>query len=85
MAIISHELRTPISGIIGNLELLEHRIKDELSKSMLQNAILSAGKLKLLVDDILDFSKLDASQLKISHEKVNVAKELSPVLGIMKH
>ncbi|WP_260338247.1 ATP-binding protein [Vibrio ponticus] len=80
LAVISHELRTPISGILGLMEMLKHRTYDELGKDILNNASASTGKLKLLVDDILDFSKLDANQLSINIERHNLALELSPIL-----
>lgn len=80
LAIISHELRTPISGILGLMELLDERLKDKLNKEMLHNASISTSKLKLLVDDILDFSKIEANQLHIHSEVTNVAKELSPII-----
>ncbi len=80
LAVISHELRTPISGILGLMEMLEHRTSDELDKQILNNASASTSKLKLLVDDILDFSKLDAKQLSINIDKHNLALELSPIL-----
>ncbi|WP_139312244.1 ATP-binding protein [Vibrio ponticus] len=80
LAVISHELRTPISGILGLMEMLEQRISDDLGQQILNNAAASTSKLKLLVDDILDFSKLDAQQLSINRDKHNLALELSPIL-----
>lgn len=80
LAVISHELRTPISGIVGIIELLENRIKEKTNRELLRNATASSSKLKLLVDDILDFSKIDARQLKITRYDSNIALELSPIL-----
>ncbi|WP_305816438.1 hybrid sensor histidine kinase/response regulator [Photobacterium leiognathi] len=80
LAVISHELRTPISGIVGMIELLEQRKHDNIESKMLRNALTSANKLKLLVDDILDFSKLDAEQLRITLEDTNVSIDLCEVI-----
>ncbi|WP_172666197.1 ATP-binding protein [Vibrio owensii] len=80
LAIISHELRTPISGILGLMELLEDRIKDKLSLEILDNASASTSKLKLLVDDILDLSKLESHQLRINVEQYNLPQELCPLI-----
>ncbi|WP_253650871.1 ATP-binding protein [Vibrio sp. Y29_XK_CS5] len=80
LAIISHELRTPISGITGILELLQKKSQDKITSEMLFNAIASSNKLKLLVDNILDFSKLDANQLSINLEPVNIVTEICPII-----
>ncbi|MGR5159893.1 ATP-binding protein [Vibrio owensii] len=80
LAIISHELRTPISGILGLMELLEDRINDKLSLEILGNASASTSKLKLLVDDILDLSKLESHQLRINIEQHNLPLELCPLI-----
>ncbi|EDP60396.1 ATP-binding protein [Vibrio sp. AND4] len=80
LAIISHELRTPISGIAGILELLQKSSQDEVMSEMLFNAIASSNKLKLLVDDILDFSKLDADQLSLNLESVNIVTDICPII-----
>ncbi|WP_318519983.1 ATP-binding protein [Photobacterium leiognathi] len=76
LAVISHELRTPISGIVGLIELLEKRNSNPIEMEMICNALVSTNKLKLLVDDILDFSKLDAEQLKINNEINNIVYDL---------
>ncbi|WP_322802899.1 ATP-binding protein [Vibrio alfacsensis] len=80
LAIISHELRTPISGILGLMELLGERVDDQIGQEILHNASASTSKLKLLVDDILDFSKLEAHQLRVHLESHNLANELSPII-----
>ena len=80
LAIISHELRTPISGILGLMELLNDRVNDKLSREILSNASASTSKLKLLVDDILDFSKLEAHQLRVNIEQFNLPIELCPLI-----
>ncbi|GAK85253.1 sensory box sensor histidine kinase [Vibrio ponticus] len=80
LAVVSHELRTPISGILGLMELLGERLEDKFNREILHNASMSTSKLKLLVDDILDFSKLEAKQLSVTPELVNLPKEISPII-----
>ncbi|TDE22639.1 transporter substrate-binding domain-containing protein [Vibrio owensii] len=80
LAVVSHELRTPISAMMGLMEILSRNINKRENKSILLNAINSAKRLKILVNDILDYSKLDANQVAIVPEHCNIAFELSPVL-----
>ncbi|MGL6027835.1 MAG: transporter substrate-binding domain-containing protein, partial [Vibrio sp.] len=80
MAVISHELRTPIAAMLGLMELLGARLKNSESQLLLTNAISSAERLKLHVNDILDFSKIEAQQLSLDIAQYNLADELGPLL-----
>ena len=65
MANISHELRTPMHGVIGLLQLIN---KDSLSEDYaeyISTAQKSADKLMQLIDDILDFSKIDSGKMEL--------------------
>ncbi len=62
LATMSHEIRTPMNGVLGMIELLN---RSELSDAQRENALIakeSAKSLLAILDDILDFSKLDAEQ-----------------------
>ncbi|MFQ0976734.1 ATP-binding protein [Vibrio campbellii] len=80
LAVVSHELRTPISAMMGLMEILSNNLVKEENKTLLSNAESSAKRLKILVGDILDYSKLGAKQLNIQEEYCNLADELSPML-----
>lgn len=79
VAVVSHELRTPISAMMGLMEILSRNIANE-DEDVLSNAIKSAKRLNFLVDDILDYSKLDAKQVKISPDYHVIVNELCPLL-----
>ena len=66
IANISHEIRTPIGGIIGFLELLNLSIKDEKPKRLLSNAMKSSRHLLKLIDSLLDFSKIETGGIELS-------------------
>lgn len=74
LAKISHELRTPLNAIIGYSELLEEEAKTgELSSLIfdLEKIQLSGRYLLTLVEDLLDFSKLNAGQIALRNEVIN--------------
>ncbi|WP_339871914.1 ATP-binding protein [uncultured Brevundimonas sp.] len=63
LANMSHELRTPLNGIIGLMDLLRERQTDTHSREMTDTVIASGRTLELVVNDILDVSRIEAGQL----------------------
>lgn len=74
MANMSHEIRTPMNAIIGFLEFLtnEDDIPREEQKEYMRIVSDNANQLLKLIGDILDISKIDAGQMRITPEKTNV-------------
>ena len=72
LANMSHEIRTPLNAVTGFSELLSSLVADEKQKSYLK-AIKTAGKnLMLLINDILDLSKIEAEKLEIHYSTVDL-------------
>ncbi|MEQ8636181.1 PAS domain S-box protein [Gimesia maris] len=65
LANVSHELRTPMNAILGMLELTLQENLTPLKRDYLQTAKDSADSLLLLVNDILDFSRLEAGHFEL--------------------
>jgi len=79
----SHELRTPMTAILGLTHLV---LENELSKSQkdyVQRIESSAKHLLNIVNDILDISKLQASELKIERVEFNINDILEYVLNVI--
>ncbi|MBD3585533.1 response regulator [Salinimonas sp. HHU 13199] len=69
LASMSHEVRTPLHGVSGTLQLIDNTPLDERQQYYLSLARQSLQNLQHIVDDILDFSKIEAGQLNI--ERIN--------------
>ena len=79
LANMSHEIRTPLNAVTGFSELLSSLVTDEKQKSYLE-AIKSSGKnLLLLINDILDLSKIEAGKIAIHYSTVNLRALLREV------
>ncbi|MCU4677445.1 transporter substrate-binding domain-containing protein [Catenovulum sp. 2E275] len=82
LANMSHEIRTPMNAIIGFTELLDAQIKDEKLKSFVK-IIQSAGNtLLMLINDILDLSKIESGKLRIENRANNIRELCSEVKSV---
>ncbi|SOY62871.1 ATP-binding protein [Cupriavidus taiwanensis] len=64
-AAMSHEIRTPLNALLGNLELLARSSGMAPHAARLRALETAAGSLRRIVNDVLDFSKIDAGQLAL--------------------
>ncbi|HUR11499.1 MAG TPA: ATP-binding protein [Flavitalea sp.] len=73
---MSHELRTPLNGIIGasNLLLQEKFLEDQ--KPHLDILKFSSEHMMALINDILDFNKIEAGKMELSEKPVNIKRFL---------
>ena len=72
LANMSHEIRTPLNGVIGMIDLLESTQMNKRQYDFLETARYSANSLLTLIDDILDFSKVEAGKLEIEHVRFKI-------------
>jgi signal transduction histidine kinase len=72
LSTMSHELRTPLNSVIGMTELLLHDPHSEEQKENLEILQFSAGSLHTLINDILDFNKLDSEKILLEKIPVNL-------------
>ncbi|MCU7857310.1 MAG: sensor histidine kinase, partial [Candidatus Thiodiazotropha sp. (ex Lucinoma borealis)] len=68
LANMSHEMRTPLTGIIGISQLLMSESLSQGADKKIKTIDSSARHLLTLIDDVLDFSKIDAGEIKIEHQ-----------------
>jgi two-component system sensor histidine kinase RpfC len=74
LANISHELRTPLNAIIGFSGLMDE-VADETQKLQLVKRIqYASGTLLTLVEEVLDFSRIESGHVELADEEVNIFK-----------
>jgi signal transduction histidine kinase len=82
IASLSHDLRTPIFSLIGYLDLLRNgKVKDpEVQNEFLTRASKDVDRLKVLVNELLDTSRLESNFLVLNWEKVDLSALINQVL-----
>ena len=66
LATMSHEIRTPMSGVLGMLEVLSHSPLDQEQQRIIGVIEDSAQMLRQILDDILDYSRMEAGALRLA-------------------
>ena len=66
LATMSHEIRTPMSGVLGMLEVLSHSPLDQEQQRIITVIEDSAQMLRQILDDILDYSRMEAGALRLA-------------------
>ncbi len=76
VAMINHELRTPLNGVLGSAELLSKTQLGEDQRQYLGNLIQSGDLLRVIINDLLDFSKMNAGMMEIIDKKLGIPEFL---------
>ncbi len=80
---ITHELRTPMNGVMGMLELLNGTVLTQTQLNYTRVATESSHLLLGLVDQILDFSKLESGKIKLHPEDFNTREMLKDIIELL--
>lgn len=80
---MSHDIRTPLNGIIGMVDIASKNPEDaELQKRMCNNVRESAERLLNFMNDVIDYSEMEGSRMKLTHEPVDVAYIIGNILDL---
>jgi signal transduction histidine kinase len=83
LATVSHEVRTPLNGILGMAGLLRGTRLDAEQASYLDAIETSGGALAALIDEILDFSKIEAGRLDLVSEPFDAYAAVDGVVELL--
>jgi signal transduction histidine kinase/CheY-like chemotaxis protein len=82
VAMISHELRTPISAILAGAARLHSEVAETSSKVHAQLITDAGGLMRTLLNDLLDFSRLEAGRMSVESSAFNLRQTLSDTLRL---
>ncbi|WP_437920893.1 response regulator [Sphingobacterium sp. LRF_L2] len=84
LANMSHEIRTPINGIVGIIHMLRSSELNDEQKDWINRLDTASNSLLLIINDILDISKIDSGMMKIEIESFSIRKKLADIKNIFK-
>ena len=83
LANMSHEIRTPMNAIYGMAEILSQRKLDREAGKYVQTIQKSSESLLSIINEILDFSKIDSGKMEINEDVYSINTLLDDVLSII--
>jgi signal transduction histidine kinase/DNA-binding NarL/FixJ family response regulator len=83
LAMVSHEIRTPMNGVLGTLRLLLDGTLAGDERRLAGLAHESAASLLTLIDDILDFSKLEVGRVALEEIDFNLGRMVDSVVALL--
>ena len=88
ISIVSHELKTPLTSVIGYVQLLQRSLKkyeDQTVDKYLKRTHLQLGKLQNLIGDLLDISKIESGNVQFNKNPFDFNPMLQSAIEVVQH
>ena len=78
---VSHDLRTPLTSIINYVNILRQDISDEEKNDYLEIVEKKAKKLKVLIDDLFEMSKINSGKMELCKDNIDIVSLIHQTIG----
>lgn len=83
LAMMSHEIRNPLNGVIGMAELLSNTTLSKKQREYLDSILLSGETLLSVINDILDYSKIESAKMELEYKPVELKRSIEETFDLL--